>query len=160
MESVSEVATAEESPASVVQRGELPLGADRRESEDGMIIGCGVEDALRINQVGAVERDEVVALFGNALERIHPIVRGGSLVAAGRLIDPEVPGGPGKPSSGHHRGIGVQEGFVALVAEWGEKASLLFRCVAEHGEALVCVSRKHDRIKPVPAARCRGDPGA
>ena len=135
-----------------------------------MLVGRGVEHALRINQVGAVEGDEVIALLGDALQRIHPImgrgttvivpIPGGGLMAAGRLVDPEVPGSPCKALARHDRGIGMQECLIPLIAEWGKESLLLLGGLTEEGKALVGMGRQHDRIKLLPVARRRGDPCA
>ena len=135
-----------------------------------MIVGGGIENALRIDQVGAVEGDEVVSLLGDTLQGVHPVmgggttvivpIPGGTLMAAGRMIDTEVPRGPGKALARHHRGVGMEERLVALVAEGGEQAALFLGGLTEHGEALVGMCGEHHRIKSFPVARSRGDPCA
>jgi len=118
MKTVTEVAPAEEKSSSMIEAGEFALGPDRIEGEDRMIVACAVEDALRINDRSAVERDEVVTLFGDSLEGIHPVVRGGLSMGMEALFDPEIPRGPRKPSLRHDGGIGMEVGLVALVVKW------------------------------------------
>jgi len=54
MESIPEVTSAEKKPARVIQFGKLPLCADCRQIEDGMIVDRPIEDVRGIDPVVAV----------------------------------------------------------------------------------------------------------
>ena len=94
MKTVTKVAPAEEKSSSMIEAGEFTLCPDGIEGEDRMIIACAVEDALRINDRSAVERDEVVTLSGDSLKGIHPVMRGGLTMGMEAVFDPEIPRGP------------------------------------------------------------------
>ena len=87
-------------------------------------------------------------------------IPGGALMAAGRLVDPEIPGSPRKALARHDGGIGMQECLIPLITERSEESLLLLGGLAEEGKALVGMGRQHDRIKLLPVARHRGDPCA
>ena len=122
VESVAEVAAAEKQPAArVIESRELPLGTNGLEREDGMLVGRAVEDGGRIDEILRVQRHEVVPAVGDSLQGVHPVMGGRplmpSLMNPIGLIHPKVPGSPGQPSLRHDRGIGVEQGLVALVGE-------------------------------------------
>lgn len=119
MKTVAKVATTEKNTSLMIEHWKFPLGSDRIQRENRMSVGCPVQDTAVIDPVIAVQGDKVVTIFGNSLKGIHPIMRACALMTIWPLLDTEIPRGPGKTSSGHHRSVGVKGGFVFLIMKGG-----------------------------------------
>ena len=91
MESVAEVASAEEEASRVIELRKFPLSAYGLEREDGMLVGRPVKNARVRDPVIAVQGDEVIPLLGDALQGIHPIMGGCALMSIWPLLDTEIP---------------------------------------------------------------------
>lgn len=123
METVFEIAAAEEDATGRggVEGLEGLLCADGVGVEERVFVGDLFEDALRVNAIGTIDRDEVLSSIGDALETIHPVDGGGDELTLGISFDVIIPGGPTASGSGHDGGVGVDGCEVRLVGERGEQ---------------------------------------
>ena len=108
-----------------VEVGNLGLGANRTKSEERVLIVDPAQHFFGRDGFGPVDRNEVVFAIGNALQRIHPVVRGGRGAALYTASDFIIPTGPGAPRPRHHAGVGVDGRDVGLIAEFAQQAVLV-----------------------------------
>ena len=131
----------------MVQVWQLPLCADRIQGENRMVVSRRIENSGWVDEISAVERDEIVLSLGHALQGIHPVVGRGATVLGAiplgatlfvRLVsNPEVPRCPGQSTLGHHGGIRVQRGHVFLIGKGREKSLLLLSGMSQKSQALI-----------------------
>jgi len=84
------------------------------ESEDGVLVDQALEHPFRIDVPMIVESDEKALASVQPLQPIH-VVGQSHLLAL--LLQMVVPGGPSQTPPRHHRGIGMQQRLVALIAQ-------------------------------------------
>ena len=135
------------SGGNVIKGGEIGLGADGGEVEEGVLVFDVAEDFFGVDAVQPVEGDEVVFLFADALEAVHPVVGGGEDFAVGALVDAVIPRGPATGGAGHEGGIRVEGGGVGLVVKFGKESVFLRRGIGEEGEGLIAVAGEEDFIE-------------
>lgn len=102
--------------AGLVEFGDAGLGVDGGGGENGMLVFEFVMDFLGSDFARRVDGDEIVFVFRNALEAVHPIMRG---VFSGGF-DTVVPRGPCALGAGHEACVGMDNGAVGLVVEVAE----------------------------------------
>ncbi len=102
--------------AGLVEFGDAGLGVDRVGGENGMLVFELVMDFFRSDFARWVNGDEIVFVFGNTLEAVHPIMRG----VFSRWLDAVVPRCPSAFCARHEAWVGMNDGAVRLVVEMAE----------------------------------------
>ena len=74
VKAVAEITSTEVDSATMVQIWQLPLCADRIQGENRMVVSRRIENSGWVDEISAVERDEIVLSLGHALQGIHPVV--------------------------------------------------------------------------------------
>ena len=136
--------------------GVAALGGDALGGVDGVVVLEAPQHLRRVDFLAAVERDQVLALGPQPLQVVHPV---GDGAAARRPVgEVEVPARPGGAPPRQQRGVGVEDGLVALVGDRAEDLALGLAGVGEHRQRLVGVGGDHDLVELLALAALGLDP--
>ena len=135
----------------LVQRADLALRLNGGEIEQRVLVVDRLVDGLG-GDIG-VEANEVVHLFGAALQRVHPVVRGGGVRAGGLVI----PGSPTAAGARHEALAGVQVRAIWLILEVTEHLGLLLGGISQQAQTLIGVSGEDDLVEALRAKAVRAD---
>ena len=146
VKSGAEICATKPDSAGALQAPEPTLGADRSGIKNWMLVGFAAQQRAQARCVRRIQGDKVIGLAWQALQSVHPVGDAGQRgLGAGA---PEiVPAGPHGAAAWHQRGVGMQHGNVASVAEGAQHVTLARRSLRpQQGERLVGMAGQHDVV--------------
>ena len=112
-----------------------------------MFVVDPAQNFFRRDAFVCIERDEIILPLGEALEAVHPVVRGREDSVVVAAIEPVVPCGPATSGVRHEGWVGMQGRHVGLVVELAEQATLHVRRMFEQVECLITVTSEDDFVE-------------